>query len=221
MDKTKMIVCFGDSNTYGYDAKTDGRFTHEQRWPCILGNLLSEGYLVREEGLGGRTTVFDDPLYEGLSGLSFISPCMLTHAPVDLLIIMLGTNDTKERFAANAHNISRGMERLVAKAMSTENAWKDKKRVLVIAPPHICSGYYSSPIGEYMGKGCDKKSEDLAKLYEDSAKKFSWYFLDAQKIEGVKMGDTDYMHLTLESHEKLAQHLADYIKNKIFNVRVL
>ena len=98
----KTIVCFGDSNTHGYCSETGGRFDDTQRYPCLLEKYLGEGYIVREEGLSGRTTVFEDPLFEGLSGLSAIFSCLMSHEPVDLLIIMLGTNDTKERFGCNA-----------------------------------------------------------------------------------------------------------------------
>lgn len=96
----KHIVCFGDSNTHGYCAMNDGRFDENERWTCLLQKELGEDYLILEEGLSGRTTCFNDPLFEGLSGLDYIYPCLMSHEPVDLLIIMLGTNDTKERFGA-------------------------------------------------------------------------------------------------------------------------
>ena len=98
----KHIVCYGDSNTHGYCAANDGRFDENERWPRLLEQKLGEDYLVLEEGLSGRTTCFNDPIHEGLSGLDYIYPCLMSHEPVDLLIIMLGTNDTKERFGASA-----------------------------------------------------------------------------------------------------------------------
>ena len=97
----KHIVCFGDSNTHGYCADPNDtadhtdRFTEDERWPCLLQEALGEDYLVLEEGLSGRTTVFRDPLHECMSGLDVIYSTLMTHEPVDLLIIMLGTNDTK------------------------------------------------------------------------------------------------------------------------------
>ena len=98
----KHIVCFGDSNTHGYCAMNDGRFTEEERWTCLLQKNLGEEYLILEEGLSGRTTCFDDPLFEGLSGLNYIYPCLMSHEPVDLLVIILGTNDTKELWSVCA-----------------------------------------------------------------------------------------------------------------------
>lgn len=111
----KRIVCYGDSNTWGYDAVTDGRFPEEVRWTGKLQELLGEEYCIIEEGLCGRTTVFEDPLNEGLNGLTYLYPCLMSHGPLDLLVIMLGTNDSKERFSATPKNIADGMKRLVKK----------------------------------------------------------------------------------------------------------
>ena len=146
----KHIVCFGDSNTHGYCAdpsdSNDGgiRFNESERWTCRLQELLGEAYLVMEEGLSGRTTCFEDPIHEGLSGLQYITPCLKSHEPVDLLVIMLGTNDTKERFSANAACIAIGMARLVKKAMATECWGGRKPNILVVAPPHIGEGMVHS-----------------------------------------------------------------------------
>ena len=95
----KHIVCYGDSNTHGYctdpaDCLDGGiRFTEEQRWTCLIQEALGSEYLVTEEGLSGRTTCFDDPIHEGLSGLEHLYPILKSHEFIDLLIIMLGNND--------------------------------------------------------------------------------------------------------------------------------
>ena len=104
----KHIVCFGDSNTHGYCADpadcADGgdRFNEDERWTCLLQQALGKDCLVIEEGLSGRTSVFSDPLHECMSGLDVIYSTLMSHEPVDLLIIMLGTNDTKERLGMSA-----------------------------------------------------------------------------------------------------------------------
>ena len=138
----KHIVCFGDSNTHGYEAATGGRFDETQRWPCLLQKLLGDEYLVLEEGLSGRTTVFRDPCFEGLSGLDAIFGCLMSHEPVDLLIIMLGTNDTKERFSAPAGSIGLGLARIVKKAQSITDCWsRGKPDILIITPQYIDPAY--------------------------------------------------------------------------------
>ena len=108
----KHILCFGDSNTWGYDAATGGRFDDDTRWTMQLSKRLGEKYYVIEEGLSGRTACFEDPLNEGFSGLSVLVPILQSHAPLDLLVIMLGTNDCKQRFAATPVNIKEALTRL-------------------------------------------------------------------------------------------------------------
>ena len=207
---TKMIVCFGDSNTHGYDSSCQGRFNENERWTCLLEKYLGEGYLVREEGLSGRTTVFNDPLFEGLSGLDVMNPCLLSHEPVDLLIIMLGTNDVKSRFCATPMNISQGLSRLVTKAIMTKDAWyQGKPEILIIAPPPITPEYVDDPnIGEQMGPGCDVKSRALAPLFKQVARDLGCHYIDAATLEGVAMTSTDHMHLGRSCHQALAEALA-------------
>lgn len=212
----KHIVCFGDSNTHGYCADpkdcADGgiRFNEDERWTRRLQTLLGDEYLVTEEGLSGRTTCFEDPLFEGLSGLQYISPCLKSHEFVDLLVIMLGTNDTKERFSANAPCIAIGMARLVKKAMNTE-CWGDKKpNILVVAPPHIGEGMLESDVGPTMGPGCIEKSQILAKYYKEQCDLLGCHFLDAQEL-GCEFNTIDCMHLTNKGHATLAQALAERI----------
>lgn len=92
----RRVLCFGDSNTYGYDPARDGRYGDDERYPMVLQDLLGDGWSVVEEGLPGRTAVFDDPITEGMNGLRVITPILMSHAPLDTVTIMLGTNDSKE-----------------------------------------------------------------------------------------------------------------------------
>lgn len=205
----KTIVCFGDSNTHGYDAKTGGRFDETKRFTGLLSKALGEGYYVIEEGLGGRTTVFEDPLTEGLSSLNYIYPCLMSHEPIDLLIIMLGTNDTKERFNANARVIAKGLARLTAKAMTTP-AWNNNKpNILLIAPAPIKEEYYTYEFGVIMGPDCSKKSYELADFYQKVAADMGCHFFDAGKVASVN--SIDYMHLDENGHAALANALAELL----------
>lgn len=212
----KHIVCFGDSNTHGYCADpadtADGgvRFNESERWTCLLQKQLGDDYLVIEEGLSGRTTSFDDPLLEGLSGLDYITPCLRSHADVDLLIIMLGTNDTKDRFSVNPYCITLGLDRLVKKAMYTE-CWGEKKpNILVICPPPIGDNMISSPLGPVMGVTCAEKSRELPRFFEEQCKLLGVHYLDAGKI-GCEFNTIDYMHLTAKGHATLATALGSLV----------
>ncbi len=207
----KHIVCLGDSNTHGYCAdpadSADGtnRFNEEERWPCRLQQLLGEDYLVLEEGLSGRTTVFTDPLHESMDALSVAYPILMSHEPVDLLIIMLGTNDTKERFCANAAVISVGLERLILKCKSVD-CWGGKKpEILVVCPPPI-SPEFKDPV---MGDGCPEKAAALAPLFRDVAARNQVHFMDAAPCT---FNPVDHMHLTRSGHAMLAQMLLPVVR---------
>ena len=210
----KHIVCLGDSNTHGYCADptdcADGgiRFNENERWTCLLQKYLGEDYLVTEEGLSGRTTCFDDPIHEGLNALDYIYPCLKSHETVDLLVIMLGTNDTKDRFYASAGCIALGMTRLVKKAMATE-CWGGKApNILVVAPPPIEEGMLNSFVAETMGNLCVEKSRELARYYKEQCDLLGCHFMDAN---GCEFNQVDYMHLTKKGHAQLAQRLAELV----------
>ena len=206
----KHIVCFGDSNTHGYCAEpcdcADGgdRFNEEERWTCLLQKKLGDAYLVLEEGLSGRTTVFDDPLHECMSGLDAIYSCLMSHEPVDLLILMLGTNDCKERFNANAVCIGIGMERLIRKAQSVL-CWRTRPNILVIAPPHMKEGFSD----ETMGLCCVEKSPLVAEQFRLKAELTGCAFLDAEGV--AEFNTVDYTHLTRKGHRQLAEKLAEIV----------
>ena len=212
----KHIVCFGDSNTHGYcadpaDCADHGiRFNENERWTRRLQTLLGEEYLVTDEGLSGRTTCFDDPIHEGLSGISYITHCLKSHEFVDLLVVMLGTNDVKERFASSAACVAIGMGRLVKKAMATECWGPNKPNVLVIAHPHIGEGLILSEVGPTMGRECIEKSRELAKYYKQQCDLIGCHFLDAQEL-GCEFNNIDCMHLTNKGHETMAKVLAEKI----------
>ena len=207
----KHIICFGDSNTHGYcadpmDCADHGdRFNEDERWTCLLQKALGEGYLVLEEGLSGRTTVFEDPLHESMSGLSVIYSTLMCHEPVDLLVIMLGTNDTKDRFGASAKCIGIGMERLAMKA-ETVPCWKGgKPNILIVAPPHIGEELKDDAMGEL----CAVRSRGLAAEYEEKCRLHGWAFMDAQGL--AEFNKVDFMHLSARGHQQLSAALAERI----------
>lgn len=214
----KHIVCFGDSNTHGHCADpqdcADGknRFNESERWTQLLQSGLGSDYLVLEEGLSGRTTVFPDPLHESMSGLDVIYSTLMSHEPVDLLIIMLGTNDTKQRLGASAACIGIGMERLVRKAMSVQ-CWRGEPKILIICPPHILSEMAVHDCAAAMGEGCIQKSRMLAPYFAQVAVNTGAAFLDAQGI--AEFNHVDGMHLTAKGHRMLAEKLIQIVKEMV------
>lgn len=200
----KHIVCFGDSNTHGYfptpDGASFGRFREDQRWPGLLRHHLGAGYLVMEEGLTGRTTAFDDPMRESMNGLTALYSGLMSHEPVDLLIVMLGTNDVKERFGLEAEDIAQGMYRLLKKAESLP-AWANGiPRILLMAPPVIRADW---------NEDYHRKSRELAPLYEKKAAENGWAYLNAGTVG--HFNEIDHMHLTEESHRALAARVSELV----------
>ena len=206
----KRVLCYGDSNTWGFNAMNENvygqRFPEEVRWTGRLQTLLGENWTVIEEGLCGRTTVFEDPLREGLNGLQYLGPCLATHNPLDYLILMLGTNDCKARFSALPKNIADGLGRLIVKAKQA-CVWRDQPQILVIAPPPIRKGNDTSEIGRDMGV-CSEKSAMLSKEYRLWAEAEGCIFLDAASVAGMN----DFMHMDDVSHERLAESIAGILK---------
>ncbi|MCI8423392.1 MAG: lipolytic enzyme, G-D-S-L [Lawsonibacter sp.] len=210
----KHILCLGDSNTHGYCADpsdcADGgiRFNEEERWTCLLQKALGEDVLVTEEGLSGRTTVFPDPLHESMDALGILYALLKSHEVLDLLVIMLGTNDTKERLGVNASCIAIGMERLVRKAQSVD-CWGDHApNILIVCPPPIRAEMELAECGQPMGKGCLEKSRELPLYLEKTARLVGAHYLDAA---GCEFNALDGMHLTRRGHAQLAQRLAERI----------
>lgn len=207
----KRILCLGDSNTWGYDAETNGRFPDDVRWTGRLSERLGDSYTVIEEGLSGRTTVFEDPLNEGMSALHYLYPCLMSHAPLDYVIIMLGTNDCKERFSATAKNIADGMKRLVQKAKVIP-CWRTESKILIVAPAPIDIRCEQSPVAGEMGI-CSKKSEGLAEEYQKCAEENQCDFLDAAPF--CMMNQIDFMHLDAQSHDRFSAEIEKIVRRQV------
>ncbi|MBQ4512665.1 MAG: hypothetical protein II969_06710 [Anaerolineaceae bacterium] len=214
----KHIVCLGDSNTHGYcadpaDCADHGdRFNEDERWTCLLQEKLGKAYLVIEEGLSGRTTVFEDALHESMPAVNVVYPILMSHEPVDLLVIMLGTNDTKERFGVNAAAIGVGMQRLIMKCKSVPCWGKHELKILIVAPPHIGDGLYNDEAASGpMGAGCPERSRGLAKYFKQAADLLGCEFMDAEGL--AEFNKIDCMHLTAKGHSQLADALAVKIRD--------
>ncbi|HSL85458.1 MAG TPA: GDSL-type esterase/lipase family protein, partial [Bacteroidales bacterium] len=154
----RRILCFGDSNTWGFNAKNKERFPKEIRWTRKLLKMLGEEDEIIEEGLNGRNAVCEDQLKEGLKGLDYIHPCIMSHKPLDLVIIMLGTNDAKERYGLTPHNMAMGIIRVASKIRHTEAGIGGKDpEILIVSPAPIGRDYVMTEAFLSMGRDADRK----------------------------------------------------------------
>lgn len=211
----KRVLCFGDSNTWGFNAKTEDRFSRDIRWTRKLQKALGEDYEIIEEGLNGRNAVCEDQLKEGLKGIDYIYPCIMTHKPLDLVLIKLGTNDAKERYSMTPHNIAMGIIRLANKVKNNGTGINgNDPEILIVAPAPIGKDYMHCDAYLSMGKEADRKSVDMVPYLKAMAEENGFHFLDAGRF--LSMGETDHMHLDEEGHDKMASILNDKIR-EIFN----
>lgn len=134
----QTVLCYGDSNTWGYNPRTQARYSRSERWPGVLAAELGSGFHVVEEGLNGRTTVWDDPIEGYKNGKEYLIPCLESHKPLDLVIILLGTNDLKTRFSVTASDIASSAGVLVKMTLKSETGPAlAAPQVLLIAPPWL------------------------------------------------------------------------------------
>jgi len=206
---TYTIVCFGDSNTYGADPSGAGRHPREVRWPRVMERALGAGYEVLEEGLNGRCTVWDTPIEKGRNGLDYLYPCLRSHAPVDLVIIMLGTNDLKSVYRRTAADIACGVARLVDEAKgSLAGPDEMPPRVVLVSPVPIGPLTAQS---EMWGLGAAvEKSRQLAGMYAIVAQDHGAAYFDAGSVAEVSAEDG--VHLDPAACAGLGTALAEVVR---------
>lgn len=193
----KTILCYGDSLTWGVDADNETRHAYEDRWTSVLQKGLGHGVRVIPEGLNGRTTVYSDYTADcDRNGARILPTLLQTHAPLDLVIIMLGTNDLKPVFANNAVIVGHGMKRLVE--IIRHHAWPvetEGPEVLIVAPPALCETDHAL-LGP-MFSGRIEESRALASVYRDVADELECAFFDAGSV--ARTTPVDGVHMDAEN----------------------
>ena len=158
----KTILCFGDSITWGYEPGTAGRLPFESRWPGVVQASLGAGFLVVEEALNGRTTVTDSPFIDGRSGRAMLGPLLESHFPVDLVVILLGTNDLQAPLRLSASHAACGCWTLLDIVLKSRcGPGGTSPRALLVAPPPLGT---TSGFTEVVFEGAQEESRKLAPL---------------------------------------------------------
>jgi lysophospholipase L1-like esterase len=204
--KTTKILCFGDSNTWGYIPGSDEqRYPANIRWTGVLQGLLGKKYLVQEEGLNGRITDLDDPKHPGKNGYVYFVDWLKSYGSISCLILMLGGNDlTKKRFSRKAEEVANGIEKIINFAREENN----RLNIILINPPKENDKLYRTEIN--FQKNITHKFELLADKLRTAAQKYDCLFLDANEI--VKISKMDGCHMTKGSHQKMAIILASKVR---------
>lgn len=207
----RTVLCFGDSNTHGQipgKGPVD-RFGPEHRWPGVMRQQLGDSWLVIEEGLSGRTTVYEDPI-EGAhkSGRRYLTPCVQSHAPLDLVIIMLGTNDLKVRFGMPASEVAMGIGVLVHDIRELASGPQGgQPEIMIVAPPPMLNDLHE---WNSVFDGAPEKSRQLAMEFERIADALECHFFDAGSVASCHPDDG--FHLGVEAHQALGIALAQEVE---------
>lgn len=203
------IVCFGDTNTWGYDNRSGNRLSYTERWTGILSELLGPEFHIIEEGQPGRATR-DDPVESGKNAREHIIPCLESHDPIDVFVMMLGQPDLKKRFSLTACDISMGVEE-IAKKILNSSAGRDRKapKLLIISPVQVGDLHGSVMENWFCADDTPQRSAELAHFYKAIAEKYGTAFLEASSVAETA---TDAIHIANESHRPFAEAVAKQIK---------
>ena len=205
-----VILAYGDSNTWGYDPAAGARFPADVRWTGVMRQALGAGFTVIEEGLNGRTSVFDDPIEPHRNGLAYLPPCLMSHAPLDLIIISLGCNDLKRRFSLAPNDIAQGVERLVLTVKSSPVGPSGAPPDIILAAP--------PPVVELtafadMFDGAREKSLELGARYRAVAERHGVGFVDAGAH--IDCSPLDGIHFEAGEHATLGRAMASAVRARL------
>jgi lysophospholipase L1-like esterase len=203
----KTVLCFGDSNTWGYEPGSDGeRWPREVRWPNRLQAALGEQWEVIAEGLNGRTATVDSPVAEGRNGLTYLMPCLHSHMPLDIVVIYLGTNDTGDRYSLPAETVAGAVGRLV-RVVSTSEAGPNYSapEVLVVCPPPFGQ---LDPEGSFANAGA--KSRQLGRWFAEMCQELDCELLDLDGIAAYS--DLDGIHLDADGQAAVATAVEERLR---------
>lgn len=209
----KNILFYGDSNTWGFNPENGGRYPYDVRWTTVAQRILGEGYNCVAAGINGRTTVFDDPWKGCRNGKDALDYELQSHKPLDLVAIMLGTNDLK---FGSADLSARGIETILMMVKTANDRFStsspvfpDGAKILLISP--ILIGPIDENHYEYdLIPNGHEESMRFAPLYKAMAEKCGAYFLDAAQF--AEPSDLDSEHMTPEGHAALGKAVAERIK---------
>ncbi|MBO3760246.1 SGNH/GDSL hydrolase family protein [Ciceribacter sp. L1K22] len=206
----KSVLCYGDSLTWGYDPVNLGRHAYEDRWTSVLQKGLGHGVRVLAEGLNGRTTAYDDHLADcERNGVKLLPTLLETHKPIDLVVIMLGTNDMKRGIEGTAVGATSGMKRLVS--LVRHHDWGfdfEGPDVLIVSPPPICET--ANAFFAAMFKDALEESAMLASMYRDMADEMGCGFFDAGSV--AKTTPLDGIHLDAANTRAIGRGLEPVVR---------
>ena len=205
------ILFYGDSNTWGFQGDNPKvRLAYDKRFTGILAKRFPQHRII-EEGLPGRTICFDDPLDSGRNGTETLPMLLQTHEPLDLVVIMLGTNDAKIMFGHTPVTIRLAMENMIQEVQNTD-AWSYTgvcPQILLVASPRMGDIDRGTFYGVFDAHSAEMMPE-VAKQFRELAEQYDCLFVDGSQV--AAKGCRDFVHLTAAEHEQMAKLIGDAIE---------
>lgn len=207
----KNILCYGDSNTFGFNPADGSRYKKSQRWSGILSEILGAQYRVFEEGCNNRTMYFKNTAGLKQSGCEYFCECLKKYDSIDFVVLGLGINDTQFFYNADETTFQKGLMSLIS---DTRNSFNEAK-ILVLAPSIIKKDILNSFFAQMFDETSIEKSKIICNIYKKIAEKQNCLFLDLNQI--AQTSDTDGLHYGVEAHKKIAAAVAQIINNNSLN----
>ena len=206
----KNILCFGDSNTWGYDAESYDEITgnvkrmdFSERWTGILQEKMGDSIHVIEEAMNGRTSLQKDPYFPGVEGKYALQIAMMSHTPLDMVVLQLGVNDLKHMFNLTAGMIAFGIEQLICEIQKSYYGYPIPQ-ILLIAPSPVKKEIGDGLFGFSYGPLAYEKSLQFGKLYQLLAEKYDCLYVDCATLD-FSLNQIDGLHYSREDHKKLGE----------------
>jgi lysophospholipase L1-like esterase len=211
----KTILCYGDSITSGYDPAQGARLAYEDRWPSALEAGLGGKARVIAEGLGGRTTVHDDWYADADRNGARVLPTLLSsHGPLDMVVIMLGTNDLKPFHGRTALEASYGIRRLIhiVRGHAFAERWPAEPKIIIVSPPLLCETKVHPEMMVHFGEATAvEASKGFAEMYKRRADEEGTGFFDAASV--AKADPADGVHLDASNTRAIGEGLVPVVKS--------
>lgn len=214
MKDTKRILCYGDSNTWGYMPVTCGRYSADIRWTGRLRKLLP-GCEIIEEGMNGRTSVWEDPIDGYMSGKNYLFPCLKSHNPIDAVVLALGTNDMKSRFSLNAYDVAEGAGALVKLIQGFRTVTQtEAPAILLVRPAPMPPDMSGSPFFGIFDENSAAVSRRTLEPFKSVAASYGCSLLDAETCTEI-CGDG--LHFTAAGHALFAKAAAGKLMEMFYD----
>ena len=203
----KKILCFGDSNTYGFIPQICKRYATNERWSGILQTLLNENYEVLEQGMNNRTGFFKNPESVKLCGTEYLPVYLRNNPDIDICILELGTNDAQFIYEYSENSVRDGLQNLINSIRDVNTQTK----IIIVPPVKIQANILNGMFSMYFNLDSVEKISKTFHIYKEIAQENKCYYLDFNEF--VNPSELDGLHYSAESHKIIADKVADFIKS--------